>query len=518
MTHIKSIKEITKKIAKQITDQNFFGSYPSLSEEFMNAYDIIIDYKPSTDDKIITFYNKILFINSAETLKNMAETSVMIDVFELSHHIKDLYDEIIDEANDEDLIKGFVSFYEKYSADNNSYDQDILDYAYILTQSRLDSTELIDNNIENIKNKSVFSENFQIMSFLEKPKPNKSHNLMQHLISMHGLVPIGPSTSIEEIAKEVFIVNAKNIEELVEKSGYSCLLLNKIQKNNYEYTIWNLIDQNFIRKNNLEDDPKNGVNKISIARLETVRARNTNANEDMYDFSMKLFEANDRNSDVFIMDTHDGETYRVMKKYGTNASILSLTNEKQRIFIKRQYVDMMLDPKTSSPRRMEVLNKTMDNILQTKICPSPNLFPEEKIIWNNVNEKIARQIISYFREYTKNKSLDYKILKGAINDSELGVVIINSLLSFIKIREVESNEVMLTIEFELDNCLKSLRGKLLDFVKSKKNKMKDYDKEQMLGFMESDLPYVLRYVFNSQANIFNSIIQKSLILKHFMKK
>src|SRR5207248_2215759 len=115
--------------------------------------------------------------------------------------------------------------------------------------------------------------------------------------------------------------------------------------------------------------------------------------------SMKLIEGSNTKL-VFVMDTHDGKSYRLMRKSGE-------------IFVNRSDINDMIDPRTSSPRRLEVLNTIMNNVIQSKVVQSPNLFPDERIVWNNVNDKLANQIVMFFREYTKGKGLDYKVLKDA---------------------------------------------------------------------------------------------------------
>lgn len=499
MDYIKLIKDATKKIAKQVADQNFFGSYPSLNDEFIESYGVIIDYS-ELKGTIDAFYNKVLFINSAENIRDIIKKSVVIDDFDLPRLIDEFYNEIVNESTNESLQKDFPDFYVK-NKDSDKYDRDILDYIYVLTlpdnEGRADAL----SSIEDIKTKALMSD----IVYQPLGNNNKSHNLMQHMISMCCLVPSGSSQDISEISKKWFGVATKSIDDLIKKLEYSCLLLNKIQKNNYEYTIWNLTDPEYIKDNNLEDDPRNGVNKINIKRLETIRAINPSTDQNPYDFSIKFIEGKDKDQPVFVLDTHDGATYRLLRKYGRD---LTISSEEAR---------KILDPRTSSPIRLEVYNNIINSVIQSKVVQPPllQLAAGEKIVWNNVNDKLANQIVAYFREYTKGKGMDYKILKNAIEDNEFVAVITESLISFVKIREVESNEVMLTIEFELHSNMKILRDKMLYFIKSKKQKMKDYDKEKMLSFMSSDLLYVLGQVFNSQANIFNSIMQKFMILKHF---
>jgi len=477
---VKKIKEKTKSISQSLVKSNFFGSYPSLNNDFNKSYDVIIDFVYEAKVSVEYFYRELEFTLAAEVIVDVTSKS------EGTSDMKNLVDAmfaLVIERSDLLDYDDFIKFYN--SAD---LDRDVLDYYYVL----MSSDEGVDDVLEGIKDGAVAEEGIRLPSKLN----NKEHNVMQWMLTSHGLAPLGPSESIEKIAKDFFNVVAKSVKDLAKKLSCGYLILNKVRANNYEYMIWNLVDDDFIQSHNLRDDMRNGVNKTNLARLDTVRALGNKDSE--YDFTLK-YEVGDNN---VILDTHDGVRYRLMSHvtYGKTCP--------------REFVERLVDVKTSTPRRLECYNKVMENVI--KINDKLDLMSDEKVIWNNVNAKLAEQMVDFFGEWTKGKGLDYKVMKKAVESQELRDLLTSNLLSFLRVREFnDKREITLTMEYEMEKCIKQLQPKLIGFMASKKTQMKKYSRQQVLSFMATDLPFVLRQVFNSQANIFNAIIQKSIILAKY---
>lgn len=328
---------------------------------------------------------------------------------------------------------------------------------------------------------------------------NKKHNCIQYSILGHQLTPLDQSRSLNYLASNVFSIKSANkisLDSLCKKLKCGYIVFNLVRPRNYEYTIRNLTEIDYIKDNDLYDDMSNGVNKINIARLDTVRSVDPESNKTDYSF-----QANVKNQKyVLILDTHDGDTYRILARGDT-------------VLHPIESVKGLLKPETSSSRRLEAYNGCLNEELYNNLTDPVELPRRVKSNWNDINERIVSLIMSELRDKVKSKKITVKTLEEIVTSDEFYYDVKNLILKYLKVQEMGSYEVQLTSEYEIYRSVSALVDRLKAIFRYKSQLIRKEDRSKIFNILTLYVRNNTYIVFNDQNNIFNAIQQKAAIVK-----
>lgn len=477
------------------------------------------DYLESTFNTYLRF--EIVRVSDNYSLGNLKKMNMHLSEIKLKYKdyqkikkngIEMLGKFILQDINIEEIdVEIVFDLYMKY----RNIDFTVMIYQYILNVSNdkekihkiLHYTEKIKNDV--LKNSLDWEDKNFRYSDDEK---NKKTNIIQHLVQMYSLVPTSISKPLSEIISELFpelkqnkdmsIKNLNEVLSLVNKhKTYGFIIFNKVFNTKLEYLYWNLLDHDYLKKNNLIYSRNSGINDKTLKRTTTIKELENNKYNET-EMIVKIYPKKEVPEHIIVLETLDGHNYRILTQwFSKNNRATSISIPSQRLngiedqtpSLKIYQYNTLLENEIF--KMVSLINYREDIEIDTFMIRSSIVSSCMDFIKKSDIPKNEKEILELINSDGLEKSLHKQIVKYIKNNI------------FKKDMNPKYNHLLLSYTSKIDEKASQFKKELQDTYFKMPLKFKDYKNENefkivFIQKMNDDIEHSVEYIIPDNTNIF----------------
>lgn len=442
---IKIIKDNPIEFHKQGTATS---SGKTLNASYIESMSIMYS---ELEDLFNKFANEV---NSGELINLMSEEIVNLpevqkDPLKFINKINDLYRNYENKCEGLNIIDLYTAVLNKVIRNNTG------------TPEGKEIIKYITKIIETLK-----TEILQIPILKNIKTHNQNANIIQKLIQSYNLVPYSLSITIDELIDQItenvniygntkegganvdIIAKLKKAMKSISKElKFGFVLMVNTIKQPLEYNFWSLVDEEYLKKNNLLTDLDAGINDAMIKRYQTLSILSPGDLEfdDILYVENNEFGKNTENY-YFIIETLDRRTFRLLVPWNVFAHkvllyvpALWIENIEHAPSKRIQAYNIILE---------EEISKHLTEPLVTMETMGIDEIKREETYWSSLRTKIKNNMIIDFDNLFTDKLVD---MTGKLNMQSIESILLNDSLYQLALNHITDN-----IELDNTNLTKSL--------------------------------------------------------------